>query len=396
MRARHTVRVRHVNFLSALLTLTADALPTEFCIFAAGENSTSKGVFLFDAAAAKAVMAAYEQQGVLVPVDLEHDALNEQARANRADAADARGWFKLELRKGELWAVDVAWTPDGARRLTEKTQRYISPAFVTEPIEGSEARRVVEIVNVALCAMPATHGAPALASRNTERLRSRSQRASVGLSARVTRVSKTRKLERLTMDPAQLKKALDLIESGDAAGALELLKSIVSSAAGGDDGAPADDALAENADTAPPKPGEEPAAMSALRKELGELKTSITALTASVSTSNAERAANELAERVQLTGDLVKLGAELPATAWEGEGDKRKPVARLLSEPIASLRGRVNLLRKNKPTLKTREHEAPESEATELTDQEKRLTAKMSAEQKAKFVELRNARKAKG
>lgn len=141
----------------AAIELDGDALPTEFRIFAAGVNETSKGPSLFDAEAAKAVMAAYEKHGVDLMIDLNHDSLGD-ARMTRADAEDARGWFKLELRNGELWAVDVKWTDDGAERLRSKKQRYISPAFFQDEKSG----RVEEIVNVAICAMPATHGAAPL------------------------------------------------------------------------------------------------------------------------------------------------------------------------------------------------------------------------------------------
>lgn len=134
-------------------------LPVAFRLFKAGQNETTKGVFLFDAKAAESVMAcAADRQGVEYPIDLEHLALDQESRAYDPDA---RGWFSLDVRQGELWAVNVRWTSDGARRLSEKTQRYISPAFCVD-----EDNRVTEIVNVALVAMPATQGAPALVAAN--------------------------------------------------------------------------------------------------------------------------------------------------------------------------------------------------------------------------------------
>ena len=130
--------------------------PTEFRIFQAGVNPTSKGDLLFDDKAAASVMEAWKAWGVDLMIDLEHQSLDADA-SSRADAVDARGWFKLEVRPGpELWAVGVTWTPDGEKRLREKTQRYISPALFDD--EG----RVTEIVNAALVAMPATHKAQAL------------------------------------------------------------------------------------------------------------------------------------------------------------------------------------------------------------------------------------------
>lgn len=135
----------------------AAALPSEFQIFKRGPNATSKGTFLFDDIAAQSVMSAYERADVDLMLDLEHESLD--ASPTRADSRDARGWFKLELRDGALWGVGVNWTPDGARRLRERTQRYLSPAF-----DVDEHNRIVEILNVAICAMPATYGAQPLAA----------------------------------------------------------------------------------------------------------------------------------------------------------------------------------------------------------------------------------------
>ena len=144
------------------LEAPGDALPTEFRLFAAGANPTSKGVYVYDKAAQKAVMSQYASEGVELMIDLNHDSLDPAATASRSDAGDALGWFQLETKPdGSLWATDVRWNPEGERRLRAKAQRYISPAFNTEPLDdGSE--RVTSIANAALVAMPATHNAPAL------------------------------------------------------------------------------------------------------------------------------------------------------------------------------------------------------------------------------------------
>lgn len=157
-RARATKRRRALRYLSR--SIAADGLPTEFKLFDRGWNDSTKGAVLFDERAAELVMAAYREHGTDLMIDLEHQSLLslEDAASARADACDARGWFALDLRPdGSLWAVVNSWTPDGERRLREKTQRYISPAFLTD-----EDGRVVEIINCAIVAMPATHGAEAL------------------------------------------------------------------------------------------------------------------------------------------------------------------------------------------------------------------------------------------
>jgi phage I-like protein len=129
--------------------------PKEFRIFKSGWNPTYKGDFLFDGEAALAVMAEFEEHGVDRPIDLEHLSIEQESNAYDPNA---RGWFKLEVRNGELWAVDVKWTPDGVKRLTQATQRYISPFFGFD----KKTRRVQSLYNVAICAIPATKDMPAL------------------------------------------------------------------------------------------------------------------------------------------------------------------------------------------------------------------------------------------
>lgn len=133
------------------------APPSEFRLFVAGWNETENGRFLFDEDAAASVMAAYEQWGVELAIDLDH-AMLEPFAPPEPTARDARGWFRIELRAGDLWAVNVRWTADGAARLTERRQRYVSPAFCFDP----ESRRITKIVNCAITALPATHNTPAL------------------------------------------------------------------------------------------------------------------------------------------------------------------------------------------------------------------------------------------
>ncbi len=145
-------------FTHAITLAAPKAPPTSFRLFRAGKNETSKGVFVFDAIAAQSVMAKFRKAGVDLPIDLEHESLG---AAKRTDSLDARGWFRLEVRNGELWATGVSWTSDGARRLRERTQRYISPAFAVDKDD-----RVTEVINCALVAMPATYeAAPLAASR---------------------------------------------------------------------------------------------------------------------------------------------------------------------------------------------------------------------------------------
>lgn len=163
------VEQRQLALRSDLGDFDADApMPTEFRIFGPGVNGTTKGPDVFDQAAARAVMTEYARQGVDQMIDLNHDSLDPATRRQRADAGDAMGWYRLQLRgDGSLWAVDVRWTPEGEARLRAKKQRYISPAFLRDKKSG----RVLEMINCALVGMPATHNMQALvaASRDVTR-----------------------------------------------------------------------------------------------------------------------------------------------------------------------------------------------------------------------------------
>ncbi len=279
------------------------AAPSEFRLFKAGANASTKGVFVFDEVAAANVMAAYAQRGVDLPIDLEHLSLDPELNAYDPDA---RGWFGLEVRNGELWAVNVRWNTDGSSRLQEKRQRYISPAFSIDK-DG----RIIDVLNVALVSMPATHNALALVAASTG--------------------AKTR------MDPELIKKALGVVETADGEAALALLKDVIASAAGGE--------------VAPEeKPEETPDPALAEMTAMTEAATPAQALSVikgwKKSHDEAVAAANQVAlsERKALAGKLVTLGAETPATAYVGEGESKRLADRLTSESIESLRARVAAL----------------------------------------------------
>ena len=312
------------------LSVSADApLPTEFRIFRVGVNETTEGPLVFDVEAAAAVMAAFQKRGVDIAIDLQHDSISQAARAARNDAADARGWCSLEVRDGELWAVAVRWTPDGERRLREGTQRYISPVAFFD----RESYRVTEIFNLALVSQPATHDAqPLVAARR------------LGMS----------------MDPKLIAEALDALTAGDAEKCAEILKAVIASAAGapadagagdgsGDGSGASTEATAEPPDPDPKKDEAEAMAraLSSLLKVQGaaEVVAAVKALSADVAALKLSRDADEHNERVQLVGELVKLGAELPATAW-ADADKRVPVDVLRTMPMPALRARVEAFRK--------------------------------------------------
>lgn len=137
------------------IKLAEGKAPTEFRLFTADLVTTSKGDFVFDEKAAKAVMSAWEAQGNDLPIDYDHAMVDPSTRPQDRGAA---GWFKLALREGELWAVDIRWTADGEKAVASGEWRYSSPCFGYDP----DTKRITEIVNVAITNLPATKKMDAL------------------------------------------------------------------------------------------------------------------------------------------------------------------------------------------------------------------------------------------
>ncbi len=330
------------------LAIGADgALPTEFRLFKAGWNDTTKGKFLFDAKAAAETMAAYEKWGVDRMIDLEHQSLAQGIPADPT-AKDARGWCKLELRNGELWSVGVTWTEDGAARLTGKRQRFVSPAFEFD----TETKRVLSVINVALVAIPATHDTQALVAASAQG----------------------------NMDPKLIASALDALIKGDAKACMDILKGVVAAAAGasadpdaatedapppaGDGGA---DEPAEMAAAAPPPPAaadpNAPPPEKEKKAEVAAAGARLTAITGTDTFSEAvdtvevwrtshlelesgraqlasDRAVLESAERRKGCVSLVTLAGHAPAAVWHDE-TSQAPKKYLAAMPIEDFRAHV-------------------------------------------------------
>ncbi len=137
------------------LALGSDgAPPSEFCVFPAGRWQTTKGEFLFDELASRAVLGDAKDYGNDFPVDYEHAMLDFFSSCDPALKGRAAGWIPnagLELREGALWATGVTWTPDATSKLKSREYRYLSPAF-----SADGENRVTRFVNIALTNLPAT------------------------------------------------------------------------------------------------------------------------------------------------------------------------------------------------------------------------------------------------
>lgn len=171
------------------------------------------------------------------------------------------------------------------------------------------------------------------------------------------------------MDPKIAKAALEALKNDDKDAALALLEQMIASAVSGESAEPPPaaeaSATAETAETPPAEPTEEEKALAALSREVvqlsgkasaGEAAAFVRELVALSQKTASDREALEASERRSLVAELVKLGAETPATAWDRdasgeipEGDARTPKARLRGEPIAELRSRVSVLRAARP-----------------------------------------------
>jgi hypothetical protein len=416
-------------------------LPTEFRLFKYGWNEAEHDSCRFDERAEQATMTAYQSHGVDKMIDLEHLSLDPRSLNFNPDAM---GWCKLEVRNGELWAVGVEWTPEGADRLKCKKQRYISPAFI---YDTENECRVEKLINVALTALPASHDMPALLSAvrpaakdlrklsvgpSFEDIRGKIQEALrdklasfdfdmyvgpwvvevfdksvvyefngklfecayvfdgstvvLGGPVEVTRnyapVSqamaavrdKNIRAARLaatgaSMSPemiAALAAALELPEGSTLEDVIAAMAAKIKMVQ--------DAAAIPPTPSEPPPPADAPAAPPVVPQEPSMAAANLLSITGRSSVSEAiaevqrlrdivlgmeareaklaqERQVLENGERRELVGKLVKLGVELPATAWSDKSGT-VPVKRLQDEPISELRNRVAVLSVAKPMPK--------------------------------------------
>lgn len=345
---------RHIHRFTLTLA-EGDALPREFRIWRSGENPTRNGYsVLFDEKAASMVMAAYEEHGTEVMIDLEHLSLEPPGPGHDPDA---RGWAKLAVRNGELWAVDVRWTADGERRLTQQTQRYVSPAFALD-----DESRPTRLFNIALVAMPGTDNLQALVAKEIPM-------RVLTLIAAVAAMTEAVRLTEAGISPTTVVKTLADGE-GEAAGVdlkslAEFLQISVDPASDPvgfigalkakleEIGAKLSDAKPVTPPTEDAPPAEEMAAAKLMLRQIGcstfvdgamrlsEWRGIVSTHQTEIQKLADEKAAIEKTERHALVVRLQACGAETPATSGLNFGAL---VPRLAQEPIQALRERVQAL----------------------------------------------------
>ena len=325
--------------LSVLVPLDEAGKPkTEVRLFKAGWNTTEIGEFLFDEAAAASTMAAYAKHGVPVIIDLEHLSLDPEA-PNFDPRSRGRGAF--ELRDGELWLCSIKWTPDAVARITNGEELFLSPAF---PPPGPD-RRITKIHNVGLVAQPATDFAVPLAASANHR----------GNTMDPEQLKLVLKLSRLVRDGEkpeaamttlaidmktlqQVVKAMGGDPQGDLGALLGTVQAFSSELADMASGkkadkpadAPADGAAADGA----------PSMMSSAARELETLRSDASKMSEQLVMLKCEHDEREAVERRELVAGLVKLGREIPATAW-ADNSAKTPRGSLNTMPVEELREKV-------------------------------------------------------
>ena len=312
--------------------MAGDTPPTEFRIFASGPIDTTKGSFTFDEASAAAVMADYTAHGIDLMIDYDHASLSPMP-VDPALSARAAGWFKLAVRNGELWAVDVRWTDPAKAALTAKEWRFMSPAFTTD-----DAGRVTSLLNVALTNMPATRQLDPLMAAGRKTIMAGAE----------------------ALSPKLVAAALEAVATKDAKGSLDLLKQIIAALLGGTpeeapasapaegeppmaaaDKPPADDTAADVAASAAKLLRitgaksfvEAVATVDTFRASHLELETERQKLAA-------ERATLEAAERRRGCVDLVTVAGMAPAMVW-ADDKATTPKTYLASMAIGDFRSYV-------------------------------------------------------
>lgn len=137
----------------------ADGPPTAFRIWRAGDNETDHCPTVFTERSAQLLLEQQERRGNRFSVDVNHLSLDPSAPLENQRAV---GWFDIEVRNGELWAINVEWTDTVRDGLTKSPPewRYHSPAYDVDKATGE----VLSLTNLALTNNPATWSVTALAT----------------------------------------------------------------------------------------------------------------------------------------------------------------------------------------------------------------------------------------
>ncbi len=143
--------VDHALFVALAVDPVTKQPPKELRLFRAGVNPSLKGPFTFDAKCAAMVMANYKAMGHRLAIDYDHASLN-QNPIDPARSKISAGTFELEVRGGDLWAINIQWTEAAAAAIRREEWPFISPAF-----KNDDKGRVGLLLNFALTINPALY-----------------------------------------------------------------------------------------------------------------------------------------------------------------------------------------------------------------------------------------------
>jgi 2'-5' RNA ligase len=135
-----------------------DTPPEALRLFAWGENESVKGTLTLDAEGAAEAIRRFDDHGVNVPVDFDHNTFSDSP-----EKKDTAGYYaRLESREDGLWSAGIQWTAIGLKAVmpgvddqgnkTIPEYRYYSPYVVYDKI----TRRIVEVGPLAITTWPAT------------------------------------------------------------------------------------------------------------------------------------------------------------------------------------------------------------------------------------------------
>jgi hypothetical protein len=148
-------------------------VPTAFRIWRAGVNVTDYGENVFSEESAALLLDEQERRGNRYSFDINHLSLDKAAPLENQRAV---GSFTIEVRGGDLWAVDCRWTPATRVQLMAGEWLSISPAYDVRTSDGV----IVSLMNCALTGTPATHNATQLAATRIAASRGGSARMTTG------------------------------------------------------------------------------------------------------------------------------------------------------------------------------------------------------------------------
>lgn len=135
--------------------------PTEFMMFSAGMNPTTKGNFNFSPRSSESVMASAADMGMRQNIDYEHASMSPPGMSpDPAETHKSAGRYDLECRDGNCYASNVKWTPAARQKIINREFSHISPVF-----RPDEDGTILEVRCCALTNDPATkHQKPLVAA----------------------------------------------------------------------------------------------------------------------------------------------------------------------------------------------------------------------------------------